>query len=133
MWDTCHVNTCATAGKSYSSGLETFDAETDEATEATLRRRAVRGTYSRRNQCRKRRKRRYIYIYIIYIYIYIYNILAGYPASLETLSPGLSPPPSLVPLSPLSYSSLPSTLPPSGYPASLRITAFPRYFLNLEA
>ena len=64
--------------------------------------------------------------------IYIY-ILAGYPASLETLSPGLSPPPSLVPLSPLSYSSLPSTLPPSDYPASLRITAFPRYFLNLEA
>ena len=60
-------------------------------------------------------------------------ILAGYPASLETLSPGLSPPPSLVPLSPLSYSSLPSTLPPSDYPASLRITAFPRYFLNLEA
>ena len=62
-----------------------------------------------------------------------YRILAGYPASLETLSPGLSPPPSLVPLSPLSYSSLPSTLPPSDYPASLRITAFPRYFLNLEA
>ena len=60
-------------------------------------------------------------------------ILAGYPASLETLSPCLSPPPSLVPLSPLSYSSLPSTLPPSDYPASLRITAFPRYFLNLEA
>ena len=59
--------------------------------------------------------------------------LAGYPASLETLSPGLSPPPSLVPLSPLSYSSLSSTLPPSDYPASLRITAFPRYFLNLEA
>ena len=59
--------------------------------------------------------------------------LAGYPASLETLSPGLSPPPSLVPLSPLSYSSLPSTLAPSDYPASLRITAFPRYFLNLEA
>ena len=26
--------------------------------------------------------------------------LSGYPASLETLSPGLSPPPSLVPLSP---------------------------------
>ena len=65
--------------------------------------------------------------YTIYIYIYI---LAGYPASLETLSPGLSPPPSLVPLSPLSYPSLPSTLPPSDYPASLRITAFPRYFLN---
>ena len=64
--------------------------------------------------------------------MYIY-ILAGYPASLETISPGLSPPPSLVPLSPLSYSSLPSTLPPSDYPASLRITAFPRYFLNLEA
>ena len=64
-----------------------------------------------------------------------YNIisLAGYPASLETLSSGLSPPPSLVPLSPLSYSSLPSTLPPSDYPALLRITAFPRYFLNLEA
>ena len=62
-----------------------------------------------------------------------YKQLAGYPASLETLSPGLSPPPSLVPLSPLSYSSLPSTLPPSDYPASLRITAFPRYFLNLEA
>ena len=41
------------------------------------------------------------------------DLLAGYPASLETLSPGLSPPPSLVPLSPLSYSSLPSTLPPS--------------------
>ena len=50
--------------------------------------------------------------------------LAGYPASLETLSPGLSPPPSLVPLSPLSYSSMPSTLPPSDYPVSLRITAF---------
>ena len=64
---------------------------------------------------------------------HIYITLAGYPASLETLSPGLSPPPSLVPLSPLSYSSLPSTLPPSDYPASLRITAFPRYFLNLEA
>ena len=62
-----------------------------------------------------------------------YMTLAGYPASLETLSPGLSPPPSLVPLSPISYSSLPSTLPPSDYPASLRITAFPRYFLNLEA
>ena len=62
----------------------------------------------------------------------IIYILAGYPASLETLSPGLSPPPSLVPLSPLSYSSLPSTLPPSDYPASLRITAFPRYFLNLK-
>ena len=62
-----------------------------------------------------------------------YTELAGYPASLETLSPGLSPPPSLVPLSPLSYSSLPSTLPPSDYPASLRLTAFPRYFLNLEA
>ena len=58
MWDTCHVNTCAAAGESFSSGRETFDAETDEATEATLRRRAVRGTYSRRNQCRKRRKRR---------------------------------------------------------------------------
>ena len=53
----------------------------------------------------------------------------GYPASLETLSLPLP----LVPLSPLSYSSLPSTLPPSDYPASLRITAFPRYFLNLEA
>ena len=52
------------------------------------------------------------------------TLLAGYPASLETLSPGLSPPPSLVPLSPLSYSSLPSTLPPSDYPVSLRITAF---------
>ena len=65
--------------------------------------------------------------------LYYIDILAGYPASLETLSPGLSPPPSLVPLSPLSYSSLPSTLPPSDYPASLRITAFPRYFLNLEA
>ena len=62
-----------------------------------------------------------------------YKVLAGYPASLDTLSPGLSPPPSLVPLSPLSYSSLPSTLPPSDYPASLRISAFPRYFLNLEA
>ena len=62
-----------------------------------------------------------------------YTVLAGYPASLETLSPGLSPPPSLVPLSPLSYSSLPSTLPPSDYPASLKITPFPRYFLNLEA
>ena len=62
-----------------------------------------------------------------------YIILAGYPASLETLSPGLYPPHSLVPLSPLSYSSLPSTLLPSDYPASLRITAFPRYFLNLEA
>ena len=61
------------------------------------------------------------------------DILAGYPASLETLSPGLSPPPSLVPLSPLSYSSLPYALPPSDYPASLRITAFPRYFLNLDA
>ena len=54
----------------------------------------------------------------------LYILLAGYPASLETLSPGLSPPPSLVPLSPLSYSSLPSTLPPSDYPVSLRITAF---------
>ena len=62
--------------------------------------------------------------------IELYELLAGYPASLETLSPGLSPPPSLVPLS---YSSLPSTLPPSDYPASLRKTAFPRYFLNLEA
>ena len=62
--------------------------------------------------------------------ICIIYILAGYPASLETLSSGLSPPPSLVPLS---YSSLPSTLPPSDYPASLRITAFPRYVLNLEA
>ena len=50
----------------------------------------------------------------------------------DPLSRSLSPP-SLVPLSPLSYSSLPSTLPPSDYPASLRITAFPRYFLNLEA
>ena len=60
------------------------------------------------------------------------RVLAGYPASLETLSPGLSPPPSLVPLSLLSYSSLPSTLPPSNYPASLRITAFPRYFLTLK-
>ena len=65
--------------------------------------------------------------------LYYIDILAGYPASLETLSPSLSPPPSLVPLSPLSYPSLPSTLPPSDYPASLRITAFPRYFLNLEA
>ena len=64
---------------------------------------------------------------IVLLYIYL---LAGYPASLETLYPGLSPPPSLVPLS---YSSLPSTIPPSDYPASLRITAFPRYYLNLEA
>ena len=62
------------------------------------------------------------HLYIIYL-LYIY-VLAGYPASLETLSPGLSPPPSLVPLSPLSYSSLPSTLPPSDYPVSLRLTAF---------
>ena len=55
--------------------------------------------------------------------LYTYYTVAGYPASLETLSPGLSPSPSLVPLSPLSYSSLTSTLPPSDYPASLRITA----------
>ena len=69
-----------------------------------------------------------------YVGLHCYiQLLAGYPASLETLSPGLSPPPSLVPLSPLSYSSLPSTLPPSDYPASLRITAFPRYFVNLDA
>ena len=31
MWDTCHVNTCAAAGESFSAGLETFGAETDEA------------------------------------------------------------------------------------------------------
>ena len=43
----------------------------------------------------------------------IYIILAEYPASLETLSPGLSPPPYLVPLSPLSYSSLAAFYPPS--------------------
>ena len=72
-------------------------------------------------------------IYVLKEIIDLYRKLAGYPASLETLSPGISAPPSLVPLSPLSYSSLPSTLPPSDYSASLRITAFPRYFLNLEA
>ena len=33
-------------------------------------------------------------------------------------------------LSPLSYSSLSSTLPPSDYPASPTITAFPRYFFK---
>ena len=61
----------------------------------------------------------------IYIYIYIY-ILAGYPASLGTL-----------PLSPPSHSSLP----PSDYPASVRlfavsslkITPFSRYFLKVDA
>ena len=51
----------------------------------------------------------------------------------DPLSRSLSPSLSSLSLSPLSYSSLPSTLPPSDYPASLRITAFPRYFLNLEA
>ena len=63
----------------------------------------------------------------------IYILTSWIPGFARDPSPGLSPPPSLVPLSPLSYSSLPSTLPPSDYPASLRITAFPRYFLNLEA
>ena len=63
--------------------------------------------------------------------VYIYT--SWIPGSArDPLSRSLSPP-SLFPLSPLSYSSLPSTLPPSDYPASLRITAFPRYFLNLEA
>ena len=51
----------------------------------------------------------------------------------KTCSLPVSLPLPLSSLSPLSYSSLPSTLPPSDYPASLRITAFPRYFLNLEA
>ena len=45
--------------------------------------------------------------------LYYIDRLAGYPASLETLSPGLSPPPYLVPLSPLSYSSLAAFYPPS--------------------
>ena len=65
------------------------------------------------------------------IYIYIYTSwIPGFAR--DPLSRSFSPP-SLIPLSPLSYSSLPSTLPPSDYPASLRITAFPRYVLNLEA
>ena len=51
------------------------------------------------------------------VYFKRITILAGYPASLETLSPGLSPPPSLVPLSPLLFV-------PAFYPPSLGLPGF---------
>ena len=64
---------------------------------------------------------------------HFYNITSWIPGfARDPLSRFLSPSLSR-PSPPFSYSSLPSTLPPSDYPASLRITAFPRYFLNLEA
>ena len=64
-------------------------------------------------------------------FMLIIGLLAGYPTSLGTL-----------PLSPPSHSSLPSTLPPSDYPASPRIfvhsviaqnNSIPEYFLKVDA